>query len=369
MHWAAPSKHEKFAVLVLLAIRALGKSRAVRHQACEGDPDRALLFLMESAQQVVPSVQNLEAVDPAMVTLVQEAVLAQEVFKLAQMMQGENVPGNVAELRDFFVNRTMGTFRFYIFYLLGFISGIAGGRGSRFMIAKNAEAAISAIHMLKHLLEKSPSSIYWSYLISRATPLGLRHRTAEELAFVRLACLSRVRDAVGLTALWNSWQACSSVERSLLVDHFLMDGIEDRAFVLQFLPDCISNARANPLLGLTVLLQVLVDLLSNLNPAVGKIASLTDKKIVTVDLSDLSAFAATVRNRFVFCTCISRCMFSFAKAAVLVQMADGNWSRAHQEENDLSNLAYGIRDIMAHQAPQAPADNVPFTGDFVTERV
>lgn len=353
--WSTPSQGEKFAVLVLLGIRALGKSRAVRQQASQGDPDRAVLYLMDSARKVVPSVECLEGRDPSMVDLLQETVLAQEVFKLAQMMQGENVPGNIAELRDFFMHRSTTTFRFYIFYLLGFMSGISGGRGSRFMIARNADAAISAIHLLKHLLDKSPSGIYWSYLISRARPMGLQHRTAEELALVRLACLSRVRDAPGLTALWHSWQACSSSERKLLVEHFLMDGIQERAFVLQFLPDCISCARANALLGLTVLLQVLVDLLSNLFPAVENMPVLRRRQIVTVDLSDLSAFAAAVRNRFIFRTCISRCKFHCTQTAILVQMADENWTRAHQQENDFSNLAYGLRDILVQQSfPDEP---------------
>lgn len=353
--WSAPSEGEKFAVLVLLAIRALGKSRAVRQQASQGDPDRAVLYLMDSARTVVPSVECLEGRDPSMVDLLQETVLAQEVFKLAQMMQGENVPGNIAELRDFFMHRSTITFKFYIFYLLGFMSGISGGHGSRFMIARNAGGAISAIHMLKHLLDKSPSGIYWSYLISRARPMGLQHRTPEELALVRLACLSRVSDAPGLTTLWHSWQLCTSSERKLLVEHFLMDGIQERAFVLQFLPDCISSARANALLGLTVLLQVLVDLLSNLFPAVENMPVLRRRQIVTVDLSDLSAFAAAVRNRFIFRTCISRCKFHCTQTAILVQMADENWTRAHQQENDFSNLAYGLRDILVQQSfPDEP---------------
>ena len=363
VRWSAPSGNEKFAALVLLAIRALGKSRAVRQQAGEADPDRAILHLMDLATQVVPSVASLE---PPMLALVEEALLAQEIFKLAQMMQGENVPGNIADLRDFFADRSMDTFRFYIFYLLGFISGISGGRGSKFMEAKNADAAISAIHMLKHLLEKSPAAIYWNYLISRAAPFGLQPRTAEELALVRLACLSRIRSAAELHVLQHAWQACSPTERSLLVDHFLMDGIRDRAFVLQFLPDCISNARWNPVVGLTVLLQVLVDLISNLIPAVSNMPKLNGRKIVRVDLSDLSAFAAAVRNRFIFRSCISRCKLSSSKATVIIQLSDDNWTRANQEETDFSNLAYAVRDLLVQKRLEGSRVSAEA---FSTERV
>lgn len=43
-------------------------------------------------------------------------------------------------------------FRFYILFLLGFVSGLAGGEGSRFMNAKNADATIGGIRVLQKLM-------------------------------------------------------------------------------------------------------------------------------------------------------------------------------------------------------------------------
>lgn len=43
-------------------------------------------------------------------------------------------------------------FRFYILFLLGFMSGLAGGEGSRFMNAKNADATIGGIRVLQKLM-------------------------------------------------------------------------------------------------------------------------------------------------------------------------------------------------------------------------
>ena len=43
-------------------------------------------------------------------------------------------------------------FRFYILFLLGFMSGLAAGQGSRFMNAKNADATIGGIRVLQKLM-------------------------------------------------------------------------------------------------------------------------------------------------------------------------------------------------------------------------
>ena len=35
----------------------------------------------------------------------------------------------------------------------------------------------------------------------------------------------------------------------VLTEHFLTDGIDQQAFVLEFLPMCVANARSNALVG------------------------------------------------------------------------------------------------------------------------
>ena len=56
-------------------------------------------------------------------------------------------------------------------------------------------------------------------------------------------------------------------------------------------------------------MEVLVELLHNLRPAVNAVAEAAAVRMLPVDLSDMSEFIAAVQNRFVFKTCVSRCAF------------------------------------------------------------
>ena len=252
--------------------------------------------------------------------MLQETLLHHEAFKLAQMLQGENVPANIAELYQRFSQSSKEAFKFYILFLLGFMSGIAGGLGSKFMTAKNAEAVISSISMLQQLLDAKPLGIYWGYLSARAGYLGLPCSSAEDLALVRLACLSRLHDRDEYVALRQAWGNCSQQERARLLQHFLADGIANRAIVLEFLPDCISSAKGNKLVGLSVFLHVLVDLLANITVAIDASPMMGGRMLIRADLSDMSAFTMAVQNSFVFRTCVSRCNFHVGEDDVRVQM-------------------------------------------------
>ena len=72
--------------------------------------------------------------------------------------------------------------RFYILFLLGFISGLEGGCGSRFMTAQHAESVIEAIGWLQHLRTGTPRGIYWGYLCARGRALKLPQETPEALS-------------------------------------------------------------------------------------------------------------------------------------------------------------------------------------------
>lgn len=263
----SPNLEQMQAVVVLLSIRGLGKCKTVLSQVPSDmkRPERAVMHLMSVEKQVVPSVVWLSETQR---NYMNDALLVHETFNLAQMLQGENVPANITELYNLVHEQGQNGFHFYMLFLLGFMSGIAAGNGSRFMNAKNAEAAISGFLMLQSLLKSPPRDIYWGYMTTRAQALKIPHETAEDLVLVRLACLSRLQDASGYTALRGSWDVLGSFQKDVLIHHFLADGIETRAFVLEFLPTCVANAKANGLIGLTLLLEVLVELLTNLNQAV-----------------------------------------------------------------------------------------------------
>ena len=350
----APDLEQLQAVVVLLAIRGLGKSKTILSQVPKEmkRPERAVLHLMTDVQQVVPSVAWLTDAGRTSVT---DALLVHETFNLAQMLQGENVPANILQLYQLVHQQGQNGFNFYMLFLLGFMSGIAGGNGSRFMNAKNAEAVISGFLMLQSLLKSPPRDIYWGYMTTRARALKIPYETAEDLVMVRLACLSRLQDASQYHTLRSSWDVLGSFQKTTLTQHFLADGIETRAFVLEFLPMCVANARANGLIGLTLLLEVLVELLTNLKQAVETSKETSSVMILPVDLMDMSEFIAAVQNRFVFQSCVSRCSFRFSGTRVRVEMTGKNWGRTNDPDSDLTSLAYEVKGILAYNRAQVAA--------------
>lgn len=117
-----PHQEKIHAVLVLLAIRSLGKSKAVANQCPQNErsPENVVLHLIEEYQNVVPSVQALNA---AGIKYAKGALHLHSMFNLAQMLQVENVPANVCQLQESIKRDGVEALRFYILFLLGFMSG------------------------------------------------------------------------------------------------------------------------------------------------------------------------------------------------------------------------------------------------------
>lgn len=369
INWVNPSVEEIHAVLVLLAIRALGKSKFVLCQVPSHNrrPESAVLYLVEFSSNVVPSIKELS--DKGL-TLVKMALQLHEAFNFAQMLQGENVPANVAQLQELVSKQGERAIRFYVLFLLGFMSGLEAGSGSRFLTAQRAENVIEAIGMLQHLMDSTPRGIYWAYLCARARALNLPRQTPEDLVLIRAACLMRIHPEDNcFNQLVTAWNRLGEAEKQTLTNHFLADGIDEVAFVFEFLPDCVANAMKNPIVTLLGLLEVLEELLQTLQPAVAMNPDLKDAKIINVDLADMSEFISCVQNHFVFETCVSRCKIRFAGRRAHCEMTGGNWGRIHEADSDLTSLAYCVRDVMQRQqtveshlsklhrfvAPKAPA--------------
>lgn len=347
--WVRPSSDEIHAVLVLLAIRALGKSKFVLCQvpSHRRRPESAVLYLVDYSSNVVPSIKELS--DKGL-NLVKMALQLHEVFNFAQMLQGENVPANVAQLQELVSKQGEYAIRFYVLFLLGFMSGLEAGSGSRFLTAQRAENVIEAIGMLQHLMDSTPRGIYWAYLCARARALNLPRQTPEDLVLIRVACLMRIHPENNcFNQLVTAWNRLGEAEKQTLTDHFLADGIDEVAFVFEFLPDCVANAMKNPIVTLLGLLEVLEELLQTLQPAVAMNPDLKDAKIINVDLADMSEFISCVQNHFVFETCVSRCKIRFAGRRAQCEMTGGNWGRIHEPDSDLTSLAYCVRDVMQRQ--------------------
>lgn len=350
VQWTQPTASMIRAALVLLAIRAFGKSKRILQQLPPNyhRPETAVIFLMRTYPDVVPSVKSL---DEEELELMSEALEVHKDFNLAQMLQGENVPASVFQLQEVIKRLGMEIFRFYILFLLGFMSGLAGGQGSRFMTARNAGSVIAGVTTLLHILDSSPQGIYWSYIELRARQLnGIPCGSPEDMALARLACLARVQDQKGFKSLRQSWELLGLRERNTLVRHFLADGIDEHAFVCEFLPDCVAKARDNRHIGLPLLLEVLVNLIEHLQGVEIKLSSEHQGvKMISVNLSDMAEFIPIVQNRFIFSTCISRSKIKMEDSRWYLQMTSANWSRTHEPDSDTTTLAYGVKELLQRQ--------------------
>merc|ERR1712232_1033598 len=121
------------------------------------------------------------------------------------MLQAENTPAQLISLQDVIHVRGVSHLKFYLFGLVCMMCGLSGGiRGSIFMNAENSKKVMAAIQCLRKLNAAPPLAIYWGYVIARARELGMPTSTPEDLAIVRLACLTRAtrRDCAELLKAW-----------------------------------------------------------------------------------------------------------------------------------------------------------------------
>eukprot|EP00931_Biecheleriopsis_adriatica_P031469 TRINITY_DN18450_c0_g1_i2.p1 TRINITY_DN18450_c0_g1~~TRINITY_DN18450_c0_g1_i2.p1 ORF type:complete len:1235 (+),score=180.44 TRINITY_DN18450_c0_g1_i2:55-3705(+) len=346
--WCALDEKSVYALLVLLVTRGLGKSRIVSMQLPPGAarssrPEHIMTCLMHDFSNVVPSVEHLDHDEKQ---LILETLEIHAGFNFAQLLQGENVPASIAQLRAK-VDGRVDLFRFYVMFLVGFMGGIAGGTGSLFLDANNAHGIITGCKAVLALMSSTPRAIYWSYFSEHAGRIGAPSTTATDLVLARLACLCRVKDFKGYLQLWASWMAISAQTQQILMKHFFADGISQRAFVLEFLPRCFSNVKNNSFIQLSSLLEVIRNLVEDLwSTSEGASSKVQYNNVITVDLSDLAEFIAIVRNRFVFQTCISRCKFNFSSShSIFIQMTTSNWSRAEEQESDVAILSQEVGQI------------------------
>jgi len=314
------------AMLVFLALRGLGKVQAFARDLPkhERSPEQVVLYLIKEIPSVVPSMQRLS---PDMTTLVTNCLKTHSKFNLAQMLQGENIPSHIWVLQECIAEQGEELLKFYLVALVGIMCGIRGAEtlsGSLFMDEKNGRNVMTGIKCLRQMGQASPHSIYWNYICSRGTYLGMQTGTPEELAMTRLAALIRATPA-DLETLQGSWMSISRSEREILTDHFLADGIQDIAFQFVFLPLYFANARTNASVGLRRSLLVLVELVELLNSEGW--AQQSGEMTIRVDLSDLAAFARQVKSPRIFEAVTGQLHFTMTGAEVRVGVSTQHWHR------------------------------------------
>jgi len=341
LKWADPTKDVLEAAFFLLAVRSLGKCRAVTRQLPREaqKPEEALLYILEHYPNVVPSFSRLTVAGQDLVCL---AVELQQGFSFPQMLQGENVPANLLQLQHFLEQNGGGKIlKFYIVFLLGFLSALQGGNGSLFMTHSNAKNIILGLSTVQHALDKEAGFLYWMYIYQRGCLLNRLPRSGQDLAVLRLACLCRAKNAHEFDELENAWHQLDEHQQGVLTNHFLASGIQAPAIVFEFLPLCLEHARNNPHVSIPAFLDVLVSLIEAIW------VTSTSSKITRIDLSNFAAFISSVQKPFIFQTCLSRSKLRLLKQADFqLDMTEGNWNRINEAQSDMEVIASSVQTII-----------------------
>eukprot|EP00928_Gymnodinium_smaydae_P038142 TRINITY_DN26361_c0_g1_i1.p1 TRINITY_DN26361_c0_g1~~TRINITY_DN26361_c0_g1_i1.p1 ORF type:complete len:1159 (-),score=154.66 TRINITY_DN26361_c0_g1_i1:48-3524(-) len=331
VRWVGLSEKEYFAMMVFLAIRGLGKIRAVANAVppqCDS-PEAIVSHLMNHVQHLVPSVALL---DEEMVTFISSILGINESFHFAQMLQAENTPSQVLELQKLIRNDGDQQLKFYLLGLVAVMCALGGARiqvGSTFMTEPNAKNVLSAINYLQRLSSLSPHAIYWGFLETRAATFRLRFQTVEDLAITRVAALIRASadDAKELCSVWN---ALLEAERCILVDHFVADGITEKAFMFTFLPMFFANCRSNVCLNLKDAFTVMIDFIEILREQ--NLHQQTDAMTLSVDVRELADVALEVKSASFFQGVLHHIDLHFNDSLVKVHVLSSYRERAKHEK-------------------------------------
>ncbi|CAE6961557.1 CNGA4 [Symbiodinium natans] len=346
--WADPTKEKLLAAILLLAIRGIGKFRSLTRQlpTLRRRPEAAVRYILDKHKDAIPSAESM---DEHMWKLVTNSLEVQQEFNFAQMLQGENAAGNLAQLKGFIQDRGgEDALKFFVIILLGFMSGLAGGIGSRFMTCSNAETTIMGLGTLKHVLEEDPARLYWTYIYHRGLGLSQAPQTCEDLAVVRLACLCRIQTQKDFWSLQKSWATLGLLAQQELCKHLLADGISNDAVIFEFLPLCLERANTNPFVTVPCFLEVLVELTQAVRSASSSLY-ISPGKILTVDLADMAAFILMVRNSYIFQTCLTRAKLNTQDNRIFLEITQDNWRRVSEPHTDVIMLASSVRELVRKQ--------------------
>ncbi|CAJ1379205.1 unnamed protein product [Effrenium voratum] len=348
--------------LVYLAVKGLGRSKNLtlqlpRHAQL---PDAAVTRLLEKHRNVVPSARVLEM---ETLDLVQIISMMHESFVFGQFMQAENTPLSLQLLRRKASEHSEWTYKLFLFSALTMLAGIGARPGctsSPFLTSSTLQSVLFSLESLQLLQQRSSQEVYWSYLCHWGRSLRLATNTLEDLAFLRMACVCRIRAGKALESAYSSWTSLARSEREALTDFLLADGIHYHAVLFSYLPACFANAQKNGKVGLSAMLVLLVELVEITWTQLG-INVLPHQ--VTVNLADLAAFTAAVRSRSVFYSCLENAKIARSgNNTYVLNMTSKNWSRTEETANHDLSVSSALRKIMRSSQPGRLEEITPLQG-------
>jgi len=298
LRWADLSHDRLYVVLVYLTLRNIAKDPEVADQLGleAGNTEASIRLFVEQYPQLSPSAGSMT---DEQVTLFHEALVIHDQFNVAQFLQGEISPFQIAALQEITVTNGLGALKIFLLQNLGFMCGLRGSEiytSSLFMDATHSTTLLTALQVLVHLEGSSPQAVYWNFIAARAAQLGLPAGSRENFVVARLACLCR-SERLNMRGLPEAWQGLNASEREILINHFIADGIGESNFVLKFLPAFFANAHDNPHVGLHAALVMLCDVIELLNLRCEATKKPTSR---IVNLQDLAQFTEKVQSHKVF---------------------------------------------------------------------
>ncbi|CAE8621596.1 unnamed protein product [Polarella glacialis] len=211
----------------------------------------------------------------------------------------------------------------------------------------NGRMLTMSLQALKHLEVVSPHAVYWSYMSLCAQKLKVQATSASELALVRLSNLCRCQEPQDCQDVRAAWMELDTNDQDLLSSYLLADGINEETILFPFLPQCLVNARNNTCVGLAAMLVLLVELIERMWI---RIRSAKDaSKMCSLDLSDLAAFAAAVRNNAVLKCCLEDAKFTRQGTKLQLTMTGKNWNRAEDTEAHLMSMTHSMQQVLRKQ--------------------
>jgi len=221
-----------------------------------------------------------------------------DCFNMAQFLQGENNPSELAAFKNCLECDVCGDqlhIRRCVVFFIGVMCSVRGTHvfhSSLFMDSNNAKVVLLGIRCIRSYIHESPQTLYWLFIKKRGQEFGMPVSTLEDYVVVRIACLIRAehQDCSMLSTIWKS---LADSDREHLTRHFLADGIQDETVRFSFLPDFLTNAKNNPHFGLLKALSLLVELLNNLDSS-GFRQICSDN--IHVNLQKVAAFIVEVKS-------------------------------------------------------------------------
>ncbi len=288
------------AMVTYLAINDLGKTHTIkdyvekREKKKETDHSALLVTALTKYPFLSRSFQRLPS-------HYKEIMLKglQANFKIAQLIQGENVPASLEGLQ----NLSQEALQFYLLHALFDIAGAQGQfvqNGSAVMTEQTYQRFQTAIGALGGFSQgQSPEQVYTNFLIAHSEQVGLPTKTPGDLAVARITCMIRLAIPEEAETVAQVFANLPDETRKLLEQELTTTGIHDNtAILLYYAPALLTNIRkaversgdANALQTSTELgLQVLAHAYQQVRETIPKRIG---NGVYTADIADLAKKAS-----------------------------------------------------------------------------